>query len=866
MKHLIFLLLITIGCIPVKSQDTIWVRQVELNRLISQIREHPKPDSNRVHILSEYGNLCFYDLDFLNGFKAITELRTISKELNYTKGEGLYLKSISNFRQRISEALAFINNHDSTREIFGTESIEYLDIYYETAGNRILGKYTDFSVFGNINIPLGGRDSEIEEIKSNLEKALRFYSTKEYLSITAYLHEALSSIYFKSDAEKSKDHKKIAQRLYHQLKLSYHQLLILIHDIDYLLSQGSEDKVRPLEIEAINIYTKEQDSYIKAHCAFLLARTYGMHNRANLQLEYLFQAEDLLTGINEKDLLKSIYLLAASVYEWYFTNPEKALEYEYKELNLREETGFYESVAYTYLLISESLFGLNRIKDFPAEYKDYLKIGGIKGSQFFDAELLWIKARMLEAQGKKEALSIYLESIATYMKYNDRNGASWAALDLAEAYHSFGNLQKAIQYAQISFDWASEINLLNRKVPASDLLSQLYEQAAQKEKAYFYLKQYKLSKDQNDILNDAASRSELEMQSILNQRQREIEQLEAERKFKEQENRTQRIWLISVAGALASLLILSFILIRNNRQKQKTNRVLEATLRNLKSTQAQLIQSEKMASLGELTAGIAHEIQNPLNFVNNFSEVNRELIDELKIELKKGNYQEVEDISTDIKTNEEKINLHGKRADAIVKSMLQHSQISSGEKELVDINACCDEYIRLAYHGMVARDKTFNVDIKTGFDPELPKIKIVPQDIGRVILNILNNAFQACTEQNRRASADRSLSSVSTLSAEGEKDGNVLKKPTVTVTTKKLDNVIEIAISDNGPGVPDEIRDKIFQPFFTTKPTGQGTGLGLSLSYDIVKAHGGTLEMETKPGVGTTMKISLLSDQHGDKY
>ena len=250
-----------------------------------------------------------------------------------------------------------------------------------------------------------------------------------------------------------------------------------------------------------------------------------------------------------------------------------------------------------------------------------------------------------------------------------------------------------------------------------------------------------------------------------------------------------------------------------------------------------LIQSEKMASLGELTAGIAHEIQNPLNFVNNFSEVNKELLQEMKDEIDKGNMEEVKAIANDLIDNEEKINHHGKRADAIVKGMLQHSRSSSGVKEPTDINKLADEYLRLAYHGLRAKDKTFNAILKTDYDATIGNINIVPQDIGRVLLNLYNNAFYTISE--RQKTEDKEY------------------EPTVSVSTKKIGEIIEIKVTDNGNGIPQKILDKIFQPFFTTKPTGQGTGLGLSLSYDIVKAHGGELKVETKEGEGSEFMILL---------
>jgi signal transduction histidine kinase len=265
---------------------------------------------------------------------------------------------------------------------------------------------------------------------------------------------------------------------------------------------------------------------------------------------------------------------------------------------------------------------------------------------------------------------------------------------------------------------------------------------------------------------------------------------------------------------------------------------LQNTLDELKITQEQLVHSEKMASLGELTAGIAHEIQNPLNFVNNFSEVNAELVDELKEELAIGNAQSAIKIADDIRENEQKINHHGKRADAIVKGMLQHSRTSSGQKEWTDINALTDEYLRLAYHGLRAKEKSFNATIKTDFDERIGKIKIEPQEIGRVILNLINNAFYAVMEKKKTSKA--------------------AYEPEVSVSTLKTERGIEITVSDNGNGIAQKILDKIFQPFFTTKPTGQGTGLGLSLAYDIVtKGHEGELKAETVEGEGSKFIIQL---------
>jgi len=322
--------------------------------------------------------------------------------------------------------------------------------------------------------------------------------------------------------------------------------------------------------------------------------------------------------------------------------------------------------------------------------------------------------------------------------------------------------------------------------------------------------------------------------------QERLQQLETERAEFRNEIRTY----VLLSG-LGVIVIIALLLYRNNRQKKKANYLLaqqkdeiQNTLSELKSTQAQLIQSEKMASLGELTAGIAHEIQNPLNFVNNFSEVNKEMVDEASEEMNKGNYDEVKFILNDIKDNSEKINHHGKRADAIVKGMLQHSRQTKGVKEPTDINALCDEYLRLSYHGMRAKDKSFNVTLQTDFDKSIGKIKVVPQNIGRVLLNLFNNAFYAVNEKKKLLANSY--------------------QPIAEVKTRKLNDKIEIVVSDNGNGIPQNIIDKIFQPFFTTKPTGEGTGLGLSLAYDIItKEHNGTIKAESKEGEGSEFVIQL---------
>jgi signal transduction histidine kinase len=303
-------------------------------------------------------------------------------------------------------------------------------------------------------------------------------------------------------------------------------------------------------------------------------------------------------------------------------------------------------------------------------------------------------------------------------------------------------------------------------------------------------------------------------------------------------NKVSRLTRNFSIGMALLLLLLAAGLYQRFRFKHRANQALETALANLKVTQSQLVQSEKMASLGELTAGIAHEIQNPLNFVNNFSEVNSELITEMKEELNKGNIDEAKSIADDINDNEQKIIFHGKRADAIVKGMLQHSRSGSSQKELTDLNNLVDECLRLSFHGMRAKDNSFNAKTESAFDSSLPKINIVSQEIGRVLLNLFTNSFYSLMQKKKQQGEGYS--------------------PLLSVSTSKEGDTVKIVVRDNGNGIPQKVIDKIFQPFFTTKPTGEGTGLGLSMSYDIItKGHGGELKVDTREGEFAAFTIIL---------
>jgi two-component system, NtrC family, sensor kinase len=425
------------------------------------------------------------------------------------------------------------------------------------------------------------------------------------------------------------------------------------------------------------------------------------------------------------------------------------------------------------------------------------------------------------------AIKFYRESNKTARTLSGFREIATNSNEMAIVFRNMGHTDSAIYYARVGLKLGQELGYKNRVLAASSLLAELHAETDPKEA----VKYFQIASAANDSLYGVQKVLQMQAGTI-----REQERLAEEEALRVAgQNKMRQATLL--AGVLGSVLLV-VILYRNNRLKQRSNNLLNKTLTDLKATQSQLIQAEKMASLGELTAGIAHEIQNPLNFVNNFSEVSGELMEELEQELDMGNVQEAKVISSDIKQNLQKIHHHGQRADAIVKNMLQHSRTTAGEKQLTNLNNLADEYLRLAYHGLRSKDKSFTCTLDTFYDLKLEKVEVVPQDIGRVLLNLFNNAFYAVQQRQKLGQEDY--------------------QPTVTVSTHRQEGQqVEIRVRDNGTGMPESVKQKIFQPFFTTKPTGQGTGLGLSLSYDIIKGHGGELQVESVEGEFTEFMVQL---------
>jgi signal transduction histidine kinase len=443
---------------------------------------------------------------------------------------------------------------------------------------------------------------------------------------------------------------------------------------------------------------------------------------------------------------------------------------------------------------------------------------------------------------KPLALHYYHNGLIIDQKQNNLYSANVCYIALTEYYLQMQQADSSIYYAKGMFK-----NL--HKMGSQDLgdaYEYIYKSYLLQHRGDSAHRYQDLALTAKDSSYKATVKNLTDFQQLSFKQELKLQQLE-----KEKAAEKTRFGIYVLCAIISVLLLLALIFYRNNLQKRKANKVLTeqkeeieaqrdeltATLQQLKAAQTQLIQSEKMASLGELTAGIAHEIQNPLNFVNNFSEVSVELLSELKEEAGAGHTEDVIAIADDLTGNLEKIRHHGKRADAIVKGMLEHSRAGSGQKEPTDLNKLADEYLRLAYHGLRAKDKSFNAELIMKFDKALPMVNMIPQDIGRVTLNLFNNAFYA-VQQKAKTAPDY--------------------KPVVEVATAVQGGNVIVSVKDNGSGIPQNIKDKIMQPFFTTKPTGEGTGLGLSLSYDIVvKGHGGNITIDTKEGIFTEFTISL---------
>ncbi|GJM28487.1 MAG: hypothetical protein DHS20C17_11220 [Cyclobacteriaceae bacterium] len=814
---------------PSLGQDTKSTYLIKIDSLHQLIDSYPEEDEEKVHLLNEYARLCFYNLDFRSGLIATRDARLLSEKLEFNGGKIMYYLSLAVFRGNDNMA----RYYQKQAEWLSMDPEQHLDEYYQKLNYKDHGS----GDWGTLLV-------EFTEM-------LQYFEKQDDKEIQANLLDAISLFHFRlGDPEKAVSSQDRALQLYKDLILVYPIFNATSGKVFYLNELGRTSEAEKLETELVEFITLNENENTRGLITFIMGEIYYYTGRHALSIEYLLKGAEIFEQSRDTALLAESYYRISFPYvqlEMY----DKVAEIFDRYIEIVKHQN--DSVA-LFDAYNRAVMPNYFIKDYEKARKYMALALRDKQNQVF---LLGRKSS-LEGQIVKDqqqytaAIPYFQQALESYQK-TSINGLPFMHLYLAECYQQLGDFSKALEHGLLCLQTESETGLSRTKVKLkiSLILSEIYDTLGQQQRAYQYLKMHQDIRAENDRLDAKNRLADAEVRAILQKSQKEIEQIEQERILADQENKVQRLWIFSITGALLSAIVLALVLYRNNKNKQKANALLkeqkeeiESTLEKLESTQSQLIQSEKMASLGELTAGIAHEIQNPLNFVNNFAEVSEELVTELKEELDKGDVSQAKIISDDVIETCKKINHHGQRASSIVKGMLEHSRSGNGKKEPTDINALTDEYLRLAYHGLRAKDKSFNADFKTDLDETLPKVKVIPQEIGRVLLNLINNAFYAV---DKRA-----------------KEGINGYKPELTITTKlshsdgnKGEEVIEIRVADNGSGVPADIKNKIFQPFFTTKPTGSGTGLGLSLSYDIVKAHGGTLEMDSKEGKGSEFVIHL---------
>jgi signal transduction histidine kinase len=587
----------------------------------------------------------------------------------------------------------------------------------------------------------------------------------------------------------------------------------------------------------------------EADCLFSLGNGYAHAEKQSEAVNYCFNALRIYTDIDDFQGMASAHMLLYGCYIGIGDINNAALHVNeglkivetYKVKGLKFDSNEKESQVIHFYLAE---LGWIYLQDNQLDSALFYTQKAIDQNYKIDGSVwnypIYLLGGIERQKGNYEhALAIYRWAIHLAKQNHQFHDTLQIFSGISTLYKMLGNPDSSIYYGQKVVQ-STGFRQPENYFEAVKNLAYVYKLKGNKDSALKYIEIFHALNDSN---NNIRKNREI-LNNAFNEKMKQQELISAQVKYK------SKLQLYAVIGGLLIMLFIAGMLWYNNQQRKKAYALLqgqkeeteiqkkrvEEALEELKTTQVQLVHAEKMASLGELTAGIAHEIQNPLNFVNNFSDVNAELIDEAERALNQDK-EETRQLLGTIKENEEKIRLHGQRADAIVKSMLQHSRTSSGQVEPTDINALADEYLRLAYHGLRAKEKSFNTLLKTDFDPAIEKVNIISQDIGRVLLNLYNNAFYAVMEKKKMQ--------VDSF------------EPTVSVSTLKKGNKLLISVKDNGNGIPKNVLNKIFQPFFTTKPTGHGTGLGLSLSYDIIKANGGEIRVETVEGEYTIFYIDI---------
>jgi two-component system, NtrC family, sensor kinase len=769
-------------------------------------------DSVRIVDMSNLTNYYFLQYDFTKGFSSLNQLKRMTYKPSPQLTDLYYYNSLKYF---------FWNNYNL-----------FIDYYAE---NEIAG------IANKIGKPNSIETSESPKITEDFFRNQFFYALKtSEISSEQYnkalVFSLLSLSYMRTNSIDSVVYyDKMAFEIFDKIGKREEAFSLITSKILFYNALNQRDSLKGEESKAIVYTSNTFDKKAKANLYSMLGYVYDNLNRHSSTIQCLMKSNEIWEelGYKEKQVETS---LAIGRYSGIIKDYVNEKNYALQAFEIQKQIGDTVNLyTFYYQMVFNAIMLKN--KDEANRYAILARNALTGNNDLYDnAKVLDAEGQVLMANGRYiDAINKFLQSANGFEKANRPVHLSYPYLYIAQCYDSLNQLNDGIKYATLCHDLSIKHNWSENLINSSQLLAQLYSKKGDLAKAYRFLAEFTNYKKEFDEKNERALVADFEAQNKININQKRIELLQNDNKI----NALTRNFSIGIASLL--LLLVGGVYYRF-QSKQRDNKILEKTLSDLKSTQTQLIQKEKLASLGELTAGIAHEIQNPLNFVNNFSELSVDLAKDLKEEIHKPDIDKeyVEELLTDLSQNQEKINHHGKRASSIVKGMLEHSRASTGVKEMTDINALADEYFRLSYHGLRAKDKDFNATMETDFDKNLPKINVIPQDMGRVLLNLFNNAFYAVNEKSK-------------LNTEG-----VSFKPTVFLSTQLIDNQIVIKVNDNGSGMPESVKAKVFQPFFTTKPTGSGTGLGLSLAYDIVtKGHGGTLEVESIEGKGTTFIIKI---------
>jgi signal transduction histidine kinase len=588
------------------------------------------------------------------------------------------------------------------------------------------------------------------------------------------------------------------------------------------------DSARLYITQGLSLAKKVKEPDWEAQFLFTMGKLFKQQGNYPQAIDYYLQAKTIWDKTGNMGGAANAELFIGEVYA-YQDNCNLSLPYYKKAKAVYQEAGNSYGVAMSFLKTGICFEKMQRYDSalFYLQQIDTIRDRRADIETYLSGNILHIKGKIFAASGRiVEAMSLYRQSLPMLQRNVDLRTIGQVMLSIAALHQKQGRVDSGLYYARQSLLMAQKNGFNLEVMHASGFLAQVYKKQGHIDSAFAYLELSVANKD-----------SLFSRERVMAVQNKLYEDESLRQRYLAQQQKLQNN--VRVGALLATLLVflvMAAILWRNNKREQKANALLmqqkqeiQLAMTELEAVQRQLIHAEKMASLGELTAGIAHEIQNPLNFINNFSDIGTELVEEVREEIKAGNYDEAKAILTNLAENLEKINQHGSRADAIVKNMLQHSRKNTGERELTDINSIVDDCLRLSYQALRNKDKTFNAVLETHFDPAIGKVSIIPQDMGRVFLNLFSNALYAVQEKARRT-------------------GNGYM-PTVQVTTRKHDESVAISVWDNGTGIPEKVVDKIYQPFFTTKPSGEGTGLGLSMSYDIVtKVHGGKMTVNSKAG------------------